>query len=188
MDVCYDPIGHRYLVNGVQWPSVTGALTRAGLIDGSWHTQLAARFGTKVHHATAAIERGLYETSDDPKLQGCADAYNRFRDTFAPEWHEIEQVSAHAQGKFCGRPDRVFRSLRSIASDVEGVLEIKTGSVARWHGYQTAGYRLLKGASLRYVLYLKPNGRYRLERCPDLTDEQTFLRALRDTWNTWQPT
>jgi hypothetical protein len=63
------------------------------------------------------------------------------------------------------------------------LLDIKTGAVPSWVGYQTAGYarmltHILTRFRHRWCLQLCPNGNYRLHPLTKSTDEAVFLAAL----------
>ena len=56
---------HEYLAeDGTRLPSVTEILKRVGIIDTAGLSREAARFGTAVHEATAAIDRGEKSLQD----------------------------------------------------------------------------------------------------------------------------
>lgn len=174
----FDEALHRYSLDGRELISVTQALTEAGFIDTRWFTDEAALRGTYVHAAIAMHADGdLAEASIDPLLRPYFDAYLSFRlesgfDVAACE----ERVYDEAAG-YAGTLD--LRGQFPNQSGVD-VIDIKTGSIPAWVGYQTAAYaRLVAGAPRRrWALNLRGDGTYRLEPLTAKTDERVFLSAL----------
>ncbi len=174
----FDEAAHRYTLDGRELVSVTQALTEAGFINTQWYTEDAAMRGTYVHAAVALHAAGnLAEDSLDPILRPYFDAYLSFRleSGFVVAACE-ERVCDEAAG-YAGTLD-----LRGQFPDQSGVdvIDIKTGSIPPWVGYQTAAYaRLVIGApKRRWALNLRADGTYRLEPLKVRTDERVFLAAL----------
>ncbi len=179
--VAFDPIAHRYSLDGRELISVTQALTEASLIDDRWYTEEASARGTAVH---GAIQR-LHDINDgnpsrDLAADDCPyfDAYVTFLEAsgFLVEGSE-ERVCDPLVG-YAGTMDLRGR-LPKFQTGVD-VVDIKTGSVPPWVGYQTAAYaRLVPGdVKRRWALNLKGDGTYRLLPLITRTDEKVFLAAL----------
>lgn len=173
----FEPIAHRYTLAGRELISVTQALTDAGFIDASRYTEASANRGTAVH---AAVQM-FHEMGALPSDDVCApffDAYLKFQleAGFHVEISE-ERVCDPLLG-YAGTLDLRGR-FRHIPTGID-VIDIKTGSVPAWVGYQTAAYaRMLPGApKRRWALNLKADGTYRLDPLTKRTDESVFLAAL----------
>lgn len=187
----YDPVGHRYAMDGRPVPSVTQLLKAAGLIDTTFlNNPEALRRGTAVHSICEAVDKAralgvsmrkiadLTVAADAVgPLDTYAAAYAQFIHDHAPRYTHVEVGLLHATLRFGGRPDRICADL---AGQGPAVLEIKTGSPAAWHGVQLAAYQMLFPTGARWVVYLKPNGRYDLRRCTQAEDYGTFTQALAD--------
>lgn len=175
----FDEATHEYWRKGTKVPGVTTVLRAAKLVDPTWFTEEAKRKGTIVHDLTMQIDQEstlISRLSPKWDVLGEVEAYLKFRAEIRPRYRLIEVPMLHPVLLFGGKPDRVCSSLMGSPA----VLEIKTGSPARWHGVQLAGYQLLEPTGARYVLYLKPNGKYVLEQCKRAEDYDDFYRALDD--------
>lgn len=181
----YDPVCHRYVMDGQTVPSVTQCLKAAGIIDTTFlNNQAALERGTRVHRCCEIIDEDRRSASSTAAMlaltideQHYRYAYERFVYDHAPRYTHVEVGLLHATLRFGGRPDRICADL---AGQGPAILEIKTGSKAAWHGVQLAAYQMLFPTGARWVVYLKPNGRYSLERCTDAQDYYTFIQALTD--------
>lgn len=179
MVVDFDPIAHRYTLPGRdrELISVTQALTEAGFIDRQWYTDEAAIRGAAVH---AAVER-FHQTgavATDDAAAPFFDAYLAFQMEAGLHIESSEQRVCDPLLGYAGTLDLRGR-FRHFAHGVD-LVDIKTGMVPSWVGYQTAAYaRVLKPAFVRrWALQLKADGSYRLQPLTTRTDEQVFLAAL----------
>lgn len=178
----FDPEAHEYHLDGQRLMSVTDVLRSVQLIDDSWFDEEARVRGRYVHKAIAYEERGgLDESSVDERLAGYLAAYRAFvREVEPGACLLVEEPLAHPIHRYAGTVDQV----RPIAGKL-AVLEHKTGGPARWHALQTAAYAALAEVKLspahplrRYVLYLRPDGTYRLVEQSSRDDWKLFLAAL----------
>jgi hypothetical protein len=194
----FDAVAHAYYWDSPagrdQWPSVTGIITRAGRIDTRWFTEDAAARGRAVHRVCELIDRQRFGTLGAadadmqinawralyPALLGAEHGYRLFVKAVPTEWTAIEQPSFHETKKYGGRPDR-----RGLVYGEPAVVELKTGQAADWHGEQLAGYQGLEPTGARFVVYLRLNGTYRIERCKDAFDYSRFDEDRRQVWATW---
>jgi hypothetical protein len=176
----FDRTTHRYSVGRRAVPGITSVIRAAGHSDYEWVTAEAMRRGTAVHAATLAHDLG-----DDPLLppewQPYLWAYLEFRRAVRCVWSELEQPRVERALGFAGTPDRV-----GIVSGRPALLELKTaasGQAVPWHGIQTAAQDMLlggvRGQRQRLVVYLMPDGRFRLREHTDPRDYLQFLEALR---------
>lgn len=175
----FDPVAHRYTYEGRELISVTQALKVCGLINSHNYTEEAAERGTAIH---AAVQ-GLYHGGFDPA-------------TLPAEWvpYMDAWLAFLTEGGFTidGCEERVCDPVMGYAGtlDLRGrfanytsgvdLIDIKTGTVPEWVGYQTAAYaRLVTGRPIRrWALNLRVTGTYRLEPLTARTDERVFLAAL----------
>lgn len=176
----FDEAAHRYTLDGRELVSVTQVLSDAGFIDGRWFNDEAAWRGTYVHAAVQMHHAGeLDESALEPATRPFFDAYLRFR--------------AESGFTVLASEERVFDPALGYAGtlDLRGqfppwgesrtdVVDIKTGAIPPWVGYQTAAYaRLVPGLRRRrWALHLRDDGTYRLEPLTKVTDERVFLAAL----------
>lgn len=182
----YDDDDHVYTVAGERVPSITQILTRAGKIDDRWYTEEACERGRQVHRLTAAYD---LEAIDVPTLvsphRGYLLAHIDAVKLARAEFDEIEQpaVLVRRDGvRFGGTPDRVGRVLA-----LRAVLDEKSGDPEPWHALQTALQAVLRADALklppkaiaRFALYLKPNGRFKLEQHKNAHDFDEVERLLR---------
>lgn len=175
----FDEAAHRYTFEGRELISVTQALTEAGFIDGRWYTEEAAQRGTDVHTAVQLHHAGtLDDDSLDVTLRPFVAAYQRFLEEsgFVAAANE-ERICDPAAG-YAGTLD--LRGQFPRFSQGIDVIDIKTGAIPSWVGYQTAAYARVLPASIkrRWALNLRADGTYRLEPLMARTDERVFLAAL----------
>lgn len=188
-DLTFDPAEHRYTLDGRVLPSVTQILEPYEDWSGINPEVLAAAMerGTRVHAAAALMLDGFigpHDSGDDiaPYLV----QFDRFlsESGFVSALSEARVYStklgyAGTLDLYGGLPNR-----KSV------LIDIKTGSVPRTAGPQTAAYaRALKechgygmDTKYRYALLLRPEG-YKLIPLADTNDDQVFLAAI--TMHNW---
>ena len=163
MTVQFDPVTHRYTVEGRIIPSVTQRITDAGLLGSAaqFYSPESAARGTAVHQACADRDHGL-DVSAFAKGEhgGYLTSYIKWCDAVQPIWTSIETPRYSAQYGTAGTADRVG----TFADGKPLVLDIKSGGKANYHGVQVAFYDLLHDdlpprQRRRIVLYLRANGR-----------------------------
>lgn len=181
----FDEAQHRYSIGERPLISVTQALTEGGLIDTRWFSEEAALRGTYVHQAILMhVEGDLAEESLDPVLRPFYDAYRSFvaASGFVVEACE-ERLYDETLG-YAGTLDlRGHFPRPALRSRYVDVIDIKTGHIPSWVGYQTAAYcrllpRELPPVRWRWALNLRADGTYKLEPLEKRTDESVFLAAL----------
>lgn len=176
----FDEAAHRYTLDGRELVSVTQALTEAGFIDARWFTDEAALRGTYVHAAVALhVEGDLAEDSLDPVIRPYFTAYLAFRRESGFVVDACEERICDPVLGYAGTLD-LRGQLPSQRPPRVDILDIKTGAVPSWVGYQTAAYaRLVPGVlKRRWALQLRADGTYRLDPLTNTTDERVFLAAL----------
>lgn len=179
----YEDATHAYYFEDVQIPSITQMLERTGWIDDRFYTEEASERGTAVHRYTAQHDLGVLDPASVPRrYRGWVLAYIELMARVPHRWDQVELPAVHPLLRFGGTPDRVGTWI-----NVRTVGEIKTGAPEAAHAIQTALQVVLVShtASLpasawqRLAFYLKPNGRFVVERHPDKRDYDEAHRVLR---------
>lgn len=176
----FDVATHTYRVGARRYPSITGVLRESPLArTGPWFTQAHRDRGHAVHEACLSLDLG-----GDPQLvpewRGYLDAYKAFSLAMRPiRWRQLEapRVFLSTRLWFAGTPDRIG-TVRGWPT----VLEIKAGVPAEVYALQTAAQDILTGRPIgharRLVVYLAPDGRFRLKEHTDAGDYLRFLNLL----------
>lgn len=156
----FDPIHHRYSVDGAEVPSVTQIIKGAGLMreHNDWQTLRAMRRGTLAHELMALYERG---PGDEGAASRAEEHARQMTECFdmEPEVQAAESAAKHLQGWiaylkathgtsilietpvfsqsywYAGMLDRVIRD-----HDWDRLVDIKTGPPQPWHRLQLAAY------------------------------------------------
>lgn len=176
----FDPVAHRYFVDGVEMPGVTSILKAAGLTrsyDGFHEAQLR---GLHIHLATEYLDLGDLDWSTVyPQWVGYVRAYERFKQEVEFKPRLIEWQGYHRALRFAGTIDREG-VMEHDATVSLAQLDLKTGAEEPWHRFQTAGYYLLRGVTdaRRGCVYLQEDGTYRLVWHDDPGDIRVFMAAL----------
>jgi len=166
---------HRYTRESVPVPSVSRILQFMGLSPNRrFFKKSDALRGTYVHSITEIMDNDLLDWVDlDPILRPYAEAYKSFQDTENYEWELTEAMVFNELLWYAGRLDRT-----GLLNDKKILLDIKTGkgSVTPAMGVQMAGYDMcLPGEQReRWILYLRPSGKYKLYQCEDPEDYEAF--------------
>jgi hypothetical protein len=182
----FDSIRHEYVANdtGEVLPHVTGMLQKAGLVDDEWFTDEGRVRGTAVHTLTADYDLGALEDVEatmsryKPYLQAHVTAMQLLK----PVILDVEMPMVHPRFRYGTRPDRIVRMM-----GLRGVIEIKSGPPEKHHRIQTAMQAIVEAtrcrihpeAISRWGLYLKANGKFKLEIHPDKRDYDEAHRIIR---------
>lgn len=162
----FDPVGHRYYVDGQERPHVTGMLDAAGLIDTRFMTAESRVRGSAVHQLSADFDLDALDVDAlVSPYKGFLLAYRQAMSLIPHTWDRIEQPRMHPVYLYGCRTDRVGRIYGA-----QGVLEIKSGELEDAHAIQTALQVMAESAGTpiaceswwRGALYLKPNGKWKL--------------------------
>jgi len=160
VNVTFDSIAHRYLVEGREIPSVTTRIKAAGLLGpgAAFYTPEAANRGTRVHAACTDLDLGRPCTLLLAE-RGFVHSYAQWRRLMRPVWTSMEQPHYSARYDTAGTADR----LGTVAGRPL-IVDFKTGGATKWHGLQLAMYDLLHDdippqRRRRIVLYLRIDGR-----------------------------
>lgn len=182
----FDAETHEYveLEGGTVRPHITGMLERAGLVDSTWMTADSRWRGTAVHKLTADYDLGALErpAACSSPFKGYLLAHVKAVGIMRPEFVAIEEPRLHSRYRFGGRPDRAM-----IYNGLAAVLEIKSAEPSPAHEVQTALQAILEGERFelppetlgRFCLYLKPDGRFRLEEHTRIRDFDAAYRIIR---------
>lgn len=155
----FDPNLHLYRVNGYVLPSVTQILRLSGVAS-HWNdknTDYCLSLGRSVHVASAYSDEGsLDEDSVPGDVLPYLEGWRRFLVDSGAKFKHVEKPCVASLGFAC-TPDRVLED--------GSLLEIKTGRLASWHGYQLAGQAIAMETpyARRSVVLLKPGGYSRHE-------------------------
>jgi hypothetical protein len=182
----FDALRHDYIDPGTgeQFPHITGMLEDAGYIDTEWFTEESRIRGQIVHRLTGDYDLGALDVPSCTSIhRGYLLAHVELMKILRPEILAVEEPLVHPRYRYGGRPDRVWRLDGAIA-----VPEIKSGDPEDSHGIQTAlqailislRYGLPAPSILRYGVYLKGNGRYKLEKFKDRADFDKALRVIKE--------
>lgn len=178
----FDANRHEYVdeERGEVLQHITGLLEAAGWIDSTWYTEQSCERGSAVHRMTADFDLGALDpvgctSGYKPYLLGHVEAVGIIK----PMFSHIEIPMVHPRYRYGGQPDRV-----GLMYGASAILEIKTAIKTDAHPIQTALQAILVAPELslppeaivRYALYLKPNGRYKLE---PHTKRSDFFEAQR---------
>ena len=165
--------GHTYItVAGEDRPSLHLILETANLMDTRWYKPEYADRGIAVHELTALLDKDLLRIEDiDPEYQGYCEGWLQFKEDLKPEIIDIEKPVGHKIYKYACTPDRT-----SKINGKSAIIDIKSGQPEKWHGVQVVAQAIATGLTdaALYGVYLKKNGKYKLE---------TYL--YRDHFNVW---
>ena len=175
----FNPISHKYTLDGIELPSVT-QITRFLSYDYKsaqpWLAQIAAERGRAAHEACMRIDYGE-EPEETPEIVGFLVAYRRFLADYSPRWDGIERPLASLELGYAGTADRY-----GTIGGKRCIVDIKTGQrhipalAAQLDGYRILmdGYRFFAGRL--YGLYLRRDGTY--EMCGCDTTNATFMACM----------
>lgn len=169
--------GHRYLLDGVEIPSVTQIIKPLYDFSGISQARLdyASERGTAVHKATELSDMDdLDEDALDPVIVPYLDAWKKFRFEMGVEIIGMEQQLYSTTHKYAGTFDRI-----AVIDGDSWLLDIKaTASLSPAVGVQLAGYAGLTTVKRRGAVQLLPSGEYRLKEYSSKSDWPTFLSLL----------
>lgn len=156
----FNPALHEYRDGEIVIPSVTRVLKMAGIVDDRFFTSDEARDrGTAVHELCERYAQGRRVDDSGRQLAGL-----EYVNAFAAWVQEIgayaintETVVDHTIDgfRYCGRYD--------LLAEIQGcrvLVDIKTGSPAKWHIIQLAAYSLAAKPGMAMALYLKSTGKF----------------------------
>jgi hypothetical protein len=194
-DYRFDEATHTYTADGVRWPSVTEVLRSSGLAFAYPEGDYAER-GTWVHYACRLINLGLSVSDAIECLPDCWQAkcrpyiigYGKFMLDVQPVILATETRLWAPDLRCAGQED-----VRLVIGPRTGCLDIKTGTMPKTVGLQTAAYDRLRHGNIpvasdvgrsRWSLQLttRGGGDYKLIHCTDAGDYHRFMDALARCW------
>jgi hypothetical protein len=180
----FDVAAHEYFLNGTLVPSITQMIEQCGLVDADWYTEESRVRGTAVHDLTAAYDLGALDPATcGSKYRGWLLGHVAAMKMLRPKWTHVEEPFVHGRLRFGGRPDRL-----GLVFQLRSLLEIKSGAMEKSHQIQTALQAILVAAESgfaippehwnRLALYVKPNGKFKLEQHKDRADFDEARRII----------
>lgn len=184
----FDPVAHRYTLDGMALPSVTTVLKPLYNFVGIDPAVLMAKaeIGTAVHRAAELLDLDdLDEDSDEGRaalapIAGYLAGYKRFKSDMKVIVLENETRLHHPLHRYAGTIDRRY----DIAGEVWDIDLKSTVAMSPAVGIQTAAYSEMfkahghKAKARRGALQLFPDGKYRLWEFKDPGDFAVFLSLL----------
>lgn len=147
---------HRYFVDGVRKPGVTEILDFNGLIPQFSKNDFAAEKGSAIHLAAKLLFQGCLDWSTvDERIVQYVRSLELFISTTGFKALSVEQAGYQRVFDYCGTWD-VTGMFSNDSNDI--VIDLKSGSPAKWHGVQLASYQQLCSAKRRASLYLQVDG------------------------------
>ena len=178
-------------VLGVKYPRVSTILKPVS--DSRWYTPGAAKRGSDIHMLTEYIDTGFFKSEyADDIFRPYLSAYEKFFSDSGAKVvaSEMTVVYNGDASRYIGTLDRVLKVNGKVY-----VVDIKTGSLRKWHGFQLAAYEMAyryttgeKGKLYRAILEIRKDGEYRFHtafRGVSFTDDFFMLewkRMLREFW------
>jgi len=170
----FDEASHTYWLGDRKLISVTTVLREARLFEYG-NLGMAADRGTAIHTVTELDDAGALDTSKivNPLL-GPLEGWRKFKQDSKIEVLGVEEAIYHPIYLYAGKCDRRIRW-----KGKEGVIDIKSGVRAPWHGLQSMAYaKCYPRPMTRFCLYLGSDGTYKLEEHDDPSDWDVFRAAL----------
>lgn len=172
----FDYDKHTYLVDGVDFPSLSKILETVGLVDKRFYKPEHAERGQNIHELTALLDRDFI-TMDDvlPIYKGYCEAWLQFKIDCKAKFTSIEKPVAHGIYRYACTPDRIGE-----VNGKAGVVDIKSGGPERWHGVQLIAQALAVGLEYAglYGVYLKEDGKYNLTEYKCHPYHNVFMSCL----------
>lgn len=168
-NIIFEPIKHRYTVNGVEVPSVSEIIRFIakevyGKTSKAW-LDIAADKGTRIHRAAEDLDTRK-KTEVDEDIAGYVEAYRAFLMDYSPKWAMIEGAVNYGV-EYAGTIDRYgFLGSQAVLVDIKSNTTIgKKHKVL--YGAQLNLYRMaLEYKSIpidsMFLLHLKKDGTYQL--------------------------
>lgn len=179
-----DPDGRRLL-------SVTDVLKIEGFINSSFYDQVGRIRGRVVHYGIKLLERGTLDwKSVDPIIEPYLAAYHLAKKEIEWKTWLYEQQVYDPLLCYGGTLD-----FAGVMFGAPTIMDYKTGSVAHWTGYQTAGYegclnymhacawaKIPPRPFKRFGLELRDDGKYDLKPFANPNDLRLFRSMVSLAW------
>ena len=177
---------HSYWLGETRLPSITQLISLGGLVNGeAYFTEASRERGLLTHALCADFDLGVdlgAELQSSP-VRGYVLAYMAAMDALKPTWECIEEADYSPRYRFAGRTDRI-----GMVFGKRTVCEIKSAVKAAHHSVQTSLQAILAAERWplparefqRLTIYLKPTGKYAVERHEDRRDFDCALKLIRE--------
>jgi hypothetical protein len=159
-------------------------LELAGYIDNRYLSEDALARGRLLDQVTQGIDSHdpgevaeALDRADDDSIRHACEQYATFLGECKPVYSGIEVATKHDALRIRGRIDRKCSALFGAPA----IIDIKGGSVEKWHRLQVALYWICEGCNpheRRYCLYLPSRGRYKLVEHRDTLDIHEAMDAI----------
>lgn len=170
-ELVFDKEKHKYFYRKKELTSVTTILKSVGVIDDRFYTEESKNRGTQIHLLSEKIDKGEIPEIEDEYIP-YVDAYFQFLSDTKFKVTEVEKRVFNLPYFYAGTLDKRGK----IYGDNLSIIDIKSGIAAPWAALQLAAYEACyKEPHLRFVLRLKPNGKYELIQHEDKSDKLVFL-------------
>ncbi len=165
-DITFIQAEHLYKIGDKIVPHVTQILRDAGLVFYPGNSDDARELGKRVHEVIHLYdtpgEGELDEATIDPAWLPYLEQYKAFKQSTGFEVTHSEVPLLYEEYGFAGTEDKIGL----LAGNLSSLVDLKTGSPAKWHVCQLAAYKeLARHAGLEikkaFNLYLTPTS-YRL--------------------------
>ena len=173
----FDPVAHRYEMDGRRVPSVTQIMADVFGVPfkaSEWYLER----GTAVHACAAMVGRGE-QFENDPRIDGQVEACRKFYREIQPEIAEVETVHASDQYRFAGTPDLVG----TIQKHGKIIVDFKSSVNCLVH-IQLAGYGLLTNVNKGVGVQLNADGTYKMTEVYNLGRWKSRFLAAVTVFNT----
>ena len=170
-EIEFDPALHKYVVAGVELPSVNKVLQDVGLVDTAWFRDGSAEKGIRVHWICEQADKGagdmrLFMDDTLEEYEGYLDAWEDFKKKSGFVVNLIETPLYSKVLGIAGTLDRIGFLNGNLT-----IIDIKSGTKLKWHGLQLAGYKMLVQQATHNPgfpvgvrgVYLKNNGKWTLQ-------------------------
>lgn len=139
MNLVFDEILHKYVVDGVEFPSVTTILKRVLGNNSNYANQWHMDRGTEAHHLYELMAKGedLDDYFYDERLTGNVEAWQDWQEREKPEFEVVEVRLFDAEKGFAGTIDAV-----AVINGKRWIIDYKASSTMR-DQLQLAAYKVL---------------------------------------------
>lgn len=164
-EIEYNDATHTYTVHGLVVPSVTRILREMGMYKGiDFMSEEAKNRGTAVHEACELADSGFEVTNTE--LNCYINAYMAFKNTAKFKTMLSEYKVYHEIYGYAGRADKVGRF---DGNPEAAIIDIKTGlpqptDALQVFAYATAYTHMTRQGVNPWVLYLRPDGTFKLRK------------------------
>ena len=186
MKLTFEPISHKYYLDGQEIPGVSELLTLTGYLQPQYYNATSHKMarGTLVHLLIHEHETIGIPTLDD-EMGPWLEAYFTFK-----LLNKFRCLASEARGY---NVDPVFAGTADLVGKIgpaKYVVDLKTGTKASWHRLQVAAYAIIHNVSHAGILYLRESKKGivpKFEVIRDLDQAKAeFLTIAKRAVDTWQ--